>query len=138
MSIDDVAPPPFTCPKCGRTSHNPNDAKWCYCGVCGFIDRRNDPGMAGRNATLDALMKPRDESRPLPWIVVENELRPGESFVCWDLRTGKQKVMGISPTDESYERTTFIAEHSILPCNVPHALAVKLAEAWNNFNDWKV
>ena len=25
---------PFTCPKCGRTSFNPNDARNRYCGAC--------------------------------------------------------------------------------------------------------
>lgn len=24
----------FTCPKCGRTSHNPNDVREGYCGAC--------------------------------------------------------------------------------------------------------
>lgn len=24
----------FTCPRCGRTSHNPNDARVGYCGYC--------------------------------------------------------------------------------------------------------
>lgn len=24
----------FTCPRCGRTSHNPNDAEQGYCGAC--------------------------------------------------------------------------------------------------------
>jgi hypothetical protein len=29
----------FTCPRCGRTSHNPNDAAQNYCGHCHvFID----------------------------------------------------------------------------------------------------
>lgn len=26
----------ITCPTCGRTSYNPNDAVHRYCGVCGF------------------------------------------------------------------------------------------------------
>jgi len=26
--------PSFTCPRCGRTSHNPNDAREGYCGHC--------------------------------------------------------------------------------------------------------
>lgn len=26
--------PTFTCPDCGRTSHNPNDARERYCGAC--------------------------------------------------------------------------------------------------------
>jgi hypothetical protein len=32
----DVAPEPdgFTCPRCGRTSHNPNDRAQGYCGAC--------------------------------------------------------------------------------------------------------
>ena len=27
-----------TCPKCLRTSHNPNDIKHLFCGICGFWD----------------------------------------------------------------------------------------------------
>lgn len=26
--------PSFTCPRCGRTSYHPQDAKWGYCGNC--------------------------------------------------------------------------------------------------------
>jgi ribosomal protein S27AE len=26
--------PSFTCPKCGMTSHNPNDVENSYCGNC--------------------------------------------------------------------------------------------------------
>lgn len=26
--------PSITCPKCGRTSHNPNDVRERYCGNC--------------------------------------------------------------------------------------------------------
>lgn len=26
--------PSFTCPRCGRTSHNPNDVRERYCGNC--------------------------------------------------------------------------------------------------------
>mgnify|MGYP001603945121 CR=1 FL=1 len=34
--IDGKEPPPvtFTCSKCGRVSHNPNDVQWKYCGAC--------------------------------------------------------------------------------------------------------
>lgn len=33
------APREFTCPDCGRTSHNPNDAAQRYCGACNkFFD----------------------------------------------------------------------------------------------------
>jgi hypothetical protein len=28
----------WTCPKCGRVSHNPNDAANNFCGVCGFVE----------------------------------------------------------------------------------------------------
>lgn len=29
----------FTCPRCGRTSHNPNDERERYCGFCHlFVD----------------------------------------------------------------------------------------------------
>jgi hypothetical protein len=29
-----VPPAPFTCPRCQRTSYNPNDAREGYCGAC--------------------------------------------------------------------------------------------------------
>lgn len=29
-----MSAPTFTCPKCGRTSHNPHDAEHGYCGAC--------------------------------------------------------------------------------------------------------
>lgn len=32
--VDVGAAPSFTCPECGMTSHNPNDAAWRYCGAC--------------------------------------------------------------------------------------------------------
>jgi hypothetical protein len=28
------APTGFTCPRCGRTSHHPDDAREGYCGAC--------------------------------------------------------------------------------------------------------
>ena len=31
---DHMPPAPFTCPRCHRTSHNPNDARHDYCGAC--------------------------------------------------------------------------------------------------------
>lgn len=36
---------PFTCPDCGRTSHNPNDEKYRYCGACHvfFPEETNEP-----------------------------------------------------------------------------------------------
>ena len=33
MTVERVAPS-FTCPKCGRTSHNLNDVRERYCGAC--------------------------------------------------------------------------------------------------------
>lgn len=30
------AQPSITCPKCGRTSYNPNDIRERFCGVCGY------------------------------------------------------------------------------------------------------
>lgn len=38
----------FTCPRCGRVSHNPNDIRERYCGACGNNllpkgDRLNPP-----------------------------------------------------------------------------------------------
>jgi hypothetical protein len=29
-----ATPVSITCPQCGRTSHNPNDVKYRYCGAC--------------------------------------------------------------------------------------------------------
>jgi hypothetical protein len=29
-----TAEPSFTCPRCGRTSHHPNDVREGYCGAC--------------------------------------------------------------------------------------------------------
>jgi hypothetical protein len=29
-----VEPPGFTCPRCGRTSHHPDDIREGYCGAC--------------------------------------------------------------------------------------------------------
>jgi hypothetical protein len=29
-----MPPPPFTCPRCGRTSHHPDDSREGYCGAC--------------------------------------------------------------------------------------------------------
>lgn len=41
----------YTCPNCGRTSHNPNDERERYCGACHryedgvrVIDMASDPG----------------------------------------------------------------------------------------------
>lgn len=31
--------PAFTCPICGRVSHNPHDLRWRYCDACKvFVD----------------------------------------------------------------------------------------------------
>ena len=30
----------FTCPRCGKTSHNPKDAEFGYCGACHDFTRR--------------------------------------------------------------------------------------------------
>lgn len=38
-------PQTFTCPVCGRTSWNPNDARERYCGAChGFTEEPPPPG----------------------------------------------------------------------------------------------
>jgi ribosomal protein S27AE len=34
----------FTCPKCGATSHNPNDLREGYCGRCHEWTRAREPG----------------------------------------------------------------------------------------------
>lgn len=41
--------PSFTCPRCNRTSHHPEDAKYGYCGACHAFtgERTVPPGMAG-------------------------------------------------------------------------------------------
>jgi ribosomal protein L37E len=35
--------PSFTCPRCGRTSYNPNDAREGYCGACHDWTRTTPP-----------------------------------------------------------------------------------------------
>lgn len=35
---DNVQPPGYTCPNCGRTSHNPNDLRERYCGWCHLFE----------------------------------------------------------------------------------------------------
>ena len=35
----------YTCPRCGRTSHNENDAREGYCGACHDWTRDRFPGM---------------------------------------------------------------------------------------------
>jgi len=34
MAAAEQPPPTFTCPRCGRTSWNPNDVREGYCGGC--------------------------------------------------------------------------------------------------------
>lgn len=34
ISDPPVQRPSITCPRCGRTSHNPNDVREGYCGYC--------------------------------------------------------------------------------------------------------
>lgn len=43
----DGHPTTITCPRCGRTSHNPNDAIELYCGACHWWT--SDPALAGIN-----------------------------------------------------------------------------------------
>jgi ribosomal protein L37E len=53
----------FTCPRCGRTSHNPNDAREGYCGAChdwtgeddwlAAENQRHEDEMAQRREWLD-------------------------------------------------------------------------------------
>jgi len=35
----------FTCPSCGRTSHNPHDVEHSYCGACHRHWRQLNPGV---------------------------------------------------------------------------------------------
>jgi hypothetical protein len=37
----------YTCPKCGRISHNPNDALNRYCGYCHLFEEQGLSGRAG-------------------------------------------------------------------------------------------
>lgn len=122
----------FTCPKCGRVSYNVNDIMHSFCGVCGFVDPTDRHHFSER-AVMAGGRKTAEAEKVTPWLVVENELLPGYSFVCWDLRPDRSKP--VPPLDESYARTTFIADYSVLPMNVPHALAVKLAATWNEGKD---
>lgn len=34
MAPEPEQPTSITCPKCGRTSHHPEDVRWGYCGAC--------------------------------------------------------------------------------------------------------
>lgn len=38
LGVVRIQPASITCPKCGRTSYNPNDIRERYCGVCGYHD----------------------------------------------------------------------------------------------------
>lgn len=38
-----TAPQTFTCPRCGATSHNPNDVREAYCGRCHDWTRPSEP-----------------------------------------------------------------------------------------------
>lgn len=41
---------PFTCPCCGRTSHNPHDTEQGYCGACHwFTGDTGDPELAAQH-----------------------------------------------------------------------------------------
>jgi hypothetical protein len=43
--LDEKAEPSFTCPRCGRTSYNPNDIGHSYCAACHLC--LEDPGPIG-------------------------------------------------------------------------------------------
>jgi hypothetical protein len=42
----------YTCPRCGRTSYNPNDARFRYCGACHEFER-SKPDEAVKRLTID-------------------------------------------------------------------------------------
>jgi hypothetical protein len=41
--VEPPDPPSFTCPRCGRTSHNPADVAEGYCGACHAFTREPEP-----------------------------------------------------------------------------------------------
>lgn len=46
---------PFTCPECKRTSHNPNDERYRYCGACHEffpLEETNEPAEVAAIAQL--------------------------------------------------------------------------------------
>lgn len=49
----------FTCPECGRTSHNPNDERYRYCGAC----HKFFPGEADEPAGVVAISQLIIEAR---------------------------------------------------------------------------
>lgn len=45
--------PAFTCPRCGRVSHNPHDLAAGYCGACHDWTGNPDPGSAAELDTTE-------------------------------------------------------------------------------------
>jgi predicted transcriptional regulator len=45
----------YTCPKCGRISHNPNDALNRYCGYCHIFEEQEAEFIAAIEEGLKAL-----------------------------------------------------------------------------------
>ena len=63
----------FTCPKCGRTSHNPHDAEHGYCGAChdwtGDRQWRSLVELVAENDAAEVDELPRDKT----WIDARRE-----------------------------------------------------------------
>jgi hypothetical protein len=61
--VTDDAPSSITCPRCGRTSHNPNDVREGYCGACHDWTTTPLPGIdsPGRDALADEMRRALDE-----------------------------------------------------------------------------
>jgi hypothetical protein len=68
--------PAFTCPVCGRTSHNPNDVAESYCGAChGLTTAPPPPGFRW------VLFVPADERRRFGRLLDDAGLEPGADYI---------------------------------------------------------
>jgi hypothetical protein len=48
----------FTCPDCGRTSWNPNDAREGYCGACHAVTATQTASLSGSNSERQSVGLP--------------------------------------------------------------------------------
>lgn len=78
-------PAHFTCPDCGRTSHNPNDARERYCGACHTFPYDRIEGKTRPGATTTA----NDRWRPSAYEAAEELAR-----IIAKRRTGGAVFMG--------------------------------------------
>src|SRR3954447_5353986 len=74
----------FTCPRCGRTSHNPNDEREGYCGACHGWTGDQQPGTNRQWRTVVKNM-----TKALAALEQENEgLRAENERLRWALSKG--------------------------------------------------